>query len=775
MKLRRLSTPCLLATVTVGLMLGGLLVGYEPVGGDPDRLYRPLKSELARALHEGRLPFWSDRFGLGVPLVAESHVAAFYPLNLIGYRLFDVSTVYRLAMWLHYVALAAATYAYARCLGITPWGGAIAGLAFTFCGFQMIHSSHEPFYHALPYMMLALFLTEMYVASGRLVWLALLALAWGVQLTLGHFQIQMWTGGLVLVTGLWRVLADRRPWRRAFGLGMALAWGAAVAALQLKLTWELAQIVGFTRRSLEDLSYFSFPPAHWAELAVPRLFMGLRNGPEDHYWDTQYTTGYEASLYIGTVPLILSFLGLVATRRDRALFLWKLLVPLSFALATLPRWWVSGYLELLRLPGFGYFRAPGRYTLVTSLGLCLLAGRGFDRTISNLRFQIGLALAILFAGAASVWSYHWAETTILRASLGGENGLWWRLGPATAVWIISLAAIALWRRGRLVSLGPFLVAAVELGVLYYMGTTVWGWSIHLPADSVVLSRLATEPGIGRIAGPLDDLPIRAGLTPAYPYLGMGLPPPHWLLTSAKVPRWSVGPLAARWRRRLGVTHGVWDQADPAREAESLFVGSDRALDRLVHTDPGTLMHRTWHIERYAGAYPPVHVALRAFTAHDERALLERLSVSDSPDEVWFLPEDRPLDSPSLRARSARVLRWDGVSGEIEHDGPCDLVITRTYYPGWTARIGNGSNVPVLRADGGVQAVRLEGSGVTRVSLHYRPQGMMPGAVISLAALSLVAFVLGRATAVRFWPVQRERDRFAGSGQRWVNKAKAHDA
>ncbi len=42
--------PLILALVLVGTILGGLLVGYEPVGGDPDRLYRPLKTELARAL-----------------------------------------------------------------------------------------------------------------------------------------------------------------------------------------------------------------------------------------------------------------------------------------------------------------------------------------------------------------------------------------------------------------------------------------------------------------------------------------------------------------------------------------------------------------------------------------------------------------------------------------------------------------------------------------------------------------------------------------------------
>src|SRR5262245_38345182 len=198
----RRESPLFLALALVGMILGGLLVGYEPVGGDPDRMYRPLKSELARALERGRLPFWSDRFGVGLPLVAESHVAAFYPPNLVLYRVLDVPTAYRLSMWLHHLALAAAAYFYARCLEITPWGGAMSALAFTVCGFQAIHSSHEPFYCLMPYLPLALGLAERFMRSGRPAWLVLVAIVLGLQWTHGHFQIQTWTGGLVVLTGL---------------------------------------------------------------------------------------------------------------------------------------------------------------------------------------------------------------------------------------------------------------------------------------------------------------------------------------------------------------------------------------------------------------------------------------------------------------------------------------------------------------------------------------------------------------------------------------------
>ena len=203
-----LTVPIGLAMLLVGIVLAPLLIGYEPTGGDPDRLYRPLKSELSPSLASGELPFWSHRFGLGVPLVAESHVAAFYPPNLVLYRIFDVSTAYRLSMWLHYVALVATTYAYGRSLKLSQWGSALAGVAFSLCGFLAIHSSHEPFYCLMPYLPLALACAESYVAGGRVLGLGLLALP-GNSVDPGQFQIQMWTNLVVILTGLWRWAVDR--------------------------------------------------------------------------------------------------------------------------------------------------------------------------------------------------------------------------------------------------------------------------------------------------------------------------------------------------------------------------------------------------------------------------------------------------------------------------------------------------------------------------------------------------------------------------------------
>ena len=201
---RTIITPCVFALVLAGILVGPLLAGLMPFGDDPVLLYQPIKHELSRALASGGLPLWSDRIGLGIPLAAESHAAAFYPPNWLFYRVWDVAIAYRLSMALHLLALLAATFAYARSLGMTHAGSALATVSFGLCGFQAAHVIHEPFYHAMPWLLLCLLFADRYAQTGRLLLAGGTGPGLGAQITLGHFQIQMWTAGLVMLAGSWR-------------------------------------------------------------------------------------------------------------------------------------------------------------------------------------------------------------------------------------------------------------------------------------------------------------------------------------------------------------------------------------------------------------------------------------------------------------------------------------------------------------------------------------------------------------------------------------------
>ena len=743
----KVDTPLLFACLAVGVVLGGLLVGYEPVGGDPDRMYRPLKTELAKALREGRLPFWSHAFGLGVPLVAESHVAAFYPPNLVLYALLDVPTAYRLSMWIHGVALAAMTTIYARSLGLSPWGSALAAVSFSLCGFQAIHATHEPFYTLMPYLPMALWLSSRYVATGRATWLAWLALALGVQWTIGHFQIQMWTGGLVLIAGWWRVAADRRPWSRAIGLGVAVGWGMAVAAVQLALSWDFARSAGQTARPLRDMAFFSYPPAHWIEPALPWFFRGLKYGGEDPYWFGQGTTGYEAMFSFGTLPLALAFVGLIDGGRGRpSTWFWRLAVVISLALATMPRWWLEGYATLLQLPGLGYFRAPARYTVIASLGLALLAGQGLDRLVSSRRWRVGLILAIIFAVSACGFGLWWSGRPDFR-SASGPVGLPFGLATGVATWGLTIAVLVAWRSGKVGGWLPLLVALCELGVLYHMGPSEWGWAVELPARSPVLSAIVSDAGGGRVGGTVDNLPLRAGRATATPYLGVALTPINRRLHDLQERAIPHGPEANLWQRRLGVTQSVWDHPVSFGPESSETVYDDPALDLLAYRPVGVPSRRRWRVVRHGPPYPEARAILTARIAPDLRAMIEALSRRDDPSETWFLPGDAPpIDGP--RASHARVMNYDGRTAFVEHDGPCDLVFTRANDSGWVARIDDGPPRPMMQADGGLQAIHLTGSGTSRVSVRYAPRGLWPGAATSIAATLAALVVISSTIANR---------------------------
>ena len=97
---------------------------------------------------------------------------------------------------------------------------------------------------------------------------------------------------------------------------------------------------------------------------------------------------------------------------------------------------------------------PARYTLLTSLGLALLAGRGLDHTVAPRRFWTGLILAILVGAGTRAWSIYWAKGAGFQSNVLAETA-WIRFGTAGLFWIGGLAAIVAWHRHRVGARHPF--------------------------------------------------------------------------------------------------------------------------------------------------------------------------------------------------------------------------------------------------------------------------------------------------------------------------------
>ncbi len=356
---------------------------------------------------------------------------------------------------------------------------------------------------------------------------------------------------------------------------------------------------------------------------------------------------------------MLAGVGLIAVRRDRALAPWRLILPLALALATMVEWAPDAFYMILQLPGLGWFRAPARYTLLTSLALVLFAGRGFDHAIAAWRFWTGLMLAVCFGTAAWVWSTHLAQDANFRAGMGADT-LDARFFVAGAAWVLGLLAIIGWRRNLVGAWAPLLLTALELGGLFFTGPVAWHQMMRLPEASPLLERLAVLPDVGLVAGRLLNLPVDGGQTAAYPNLGIAAPPPNYLLEPATVPPGQNTEADRHWQRRFGVTHGVWAAGDDIRDAEVVAEVADPALDQMVPGSrgphPAGGPGRWKLVRRTRGAFPPAWISRHVRTASSWGQLYTELSRSGDPNEAWFLAEDNLPPVAAARARREPMYR-----------------------------------------------------------------------------------------------------------------------
>jgi hypothetical protein len=418
------------------------------------------------------------------------------------------------------------------------------------------------------------------------------------------------------------------------------------------------------------------------------------------------------------------------------------------------------------LPGVGWFRAPARYTLLTSLGLVLLAGRGLDRSMPPAKFWVGLTAAIVIGAGSWIWSIALSRDPLFQGSLGPST-LSLRFGSAAVFLCLSLIIIITWRRGSVGSWAPLTILAGELCGLFYLGPVAWGWFVGLPQASPMLERLAREPGVGLVASRLQNLPVLTGQVSAYPSLGITPPPPNFLLESAMAPPGTLTAENRRWQRRFGVTHGVWMEGDDIRGTEVLTELTDPALKRVLSDSRPGRQGTHWMLVRYPEPLPVAWVALRAFEVSGWEPLYATLTMGDRPGEAWFIHGEGPPEAQGgsrrssanfvakylttraldielgVPAQAAQVQDWNNRTAIVEHDGTCYLVLRRTYYPGWFYQVNSGPERPVLKVNGGLR-VPLSGAGTSRVTFGYRPPGLRLAAAISLgsAATALVVLMVG---------------------------------
>jgi uncharacterized membrane protein YfhO len=109
----------------------------------------------------------------------------------------------------------------------------------------------------------------------------------------------------------------------------------------------------------------------------------------------------------------------------------------------------------------------------------------------------------------------------------------------------------------------------------------------------------------------------------------------------------------------------------------------------------------------------------------------RAAVVENSDDAPT--SDRPITPAHITSYEPSTVRID-----TDAAAPGYLILTDTFYPGWTARV-DGVPAPIRPANVLFRAVRVE-AGRHTVEFRYQPTSFTIGATISLASLALLGVV-----------------------------------
>ncbi len=425
MNLRNLLFPLLLGILLSWLFWPTLWQGGGLIGGDTYTYFFPQKAFFADHLRQGEFPFWNNLVGHGYPLIGESQTAALHPLNWILYGMLDLNSAYNASHLLHYIIAFAAMWGFARRLGQNRFGAALAALVYVY-GWFPPRACLEWAIIGGVYLPIMLWCVESYFQTFRFRYLGGLSLTMALNLLAGHFHLAFISTLMVTVYALFRGrtsaareqagpadVSSLQHWKPGWIVILFCGLGYAMAGPQLVPSWDLKRASQRTEENAEfDPGYGHIPPWYLIQTVTPWIWYSPQANPDEALNSIKVlsipslTNKVEAHLYFGLLPLGLAFFHLLHGWRtgrpiDRRLKIlgWLGLFGLIYA---------TGWLVPVakHLPGFGFFRGPGRYGIIPTLAVALFSGAALTRitAVSGSWFRPLLAASLLVVTTYDLWS-----------------------------------------------------------------------------------------------------------------------------------------------------------------------------------------------------------------------------------------------------------------------------------------------------------------------------------------------------------------------------------
>jgi hypothetical protein len=672
---------------------------------------------------QGRFPLWDPFTWNGQPLLAQAQPGAAYPFNWILFWMptrhgwMKQATLHWYFVLIHFGAMLAA-YALGRSLGARKIAAIAGGVLFGLGGYMTALDWPQMLNGAMWAPLILMFTLR--AIDGSRIWAnaASAGACLGMSLLAGHHQAPTFLA--VAIAGVWiyAIIASRASARRLLSAMVLLfAIAGLVSALQTLPSWEYSKLavrwVGAPEPVGHDVKvpysihqHYSLPPFAVLGVVLPSMF-------------------WHVNPYIGFVAAALAVLGAGLGWSIRGVRVAVVLAVAGLFLALGADGFLHGVLYSF-LPIFDKARSPSAGIIIFHVACAALVAMGLEEafrrgpgawTRSAIRYPLIFAAVVL--------------TVVFTVYLARDGKLTVDLFAAVTGFIAILfaALFAGWRAGKVAAV-PLTVALVALMLveLSHHSTALFPHKNEAERN-YLLKILAQNDDLVKFIHATPGGPPRVELADSdnFPNVSdwFGFESNSSYLASVTANSFDMSPWKPAARRVLGIRYligqtpsGDWNQ-------------------KVFETKGGAKVFEN------PGAFP------RVWTVHETESGWDRTRWRNSLDNPPFDYRRRaPVNGPSpalescaaedfaalLRRESTRVLIWT----EMQCRGL--VVLSDTYYPGWTATV-DGRPAKILEVYGGLRGVVAD-RGAHRIEILYTPVSVYAGASLSLLGL-ISTFVIRR--------------------------------
>lgn len=674
----------------------------------------------------GEVPLWNPYNNGGLPFIADTQAAVFYPPRLLTIALSKLTgtgwTYHNLQLEAiaHVLALTLMMYTLVRRLTASIPRSHLAGLlAALTTGYGGYISGYPPLQLALleagiwlPLAALGLYeATRGSTLRPRWPWLVITAVALGLSWLAGHPQTSFFLTYFVLAYWAWRVWQRRWHWTR-FVIGAALFGVLSVALVAVTLLPGLEYLMLTSRSGITfEAAGAGFPIYDFVQLIAPRI------------------VSLFSPLYIGITGLILVVFAVDARVPDSIFWAGMAIFALLLSLgAQTPLY----HLLYEVMPGLRFFRGQERAAYLFAYSAAVLVGLAVAnldalKAAARLRRIAAMIIALCGIGIISMALLSIQAPQTAPAAL---QAFAWSAILAGGAWLI-LPAAAWQDRWRWA-----LIALVVID-LFSISRNAPGNYDPIPADQ----QIQTNPLIAPILADAN-VPFRVdGFRGLHDNYGS-----YYQIADIQ----GISPLFLNGPQQI-IEHGL-----PDERAWELFAVRYVFSDWEALNVPGEVLLRgvdrygAVNLHKLAAPRPYAHLVYDYVLADDDESARQILAdASFDPRRTAILTHapQNPLPASDVQGGGTTIIEYapEKLTVIVNTPQPALLSIAQVDYPGWHATI-DGQPAPTLRVYGGLMALEVP-SGEHTVMLTYTPPLYRIGAAISLMAWAGV-LLLGIGITIR---------------------------